>query len=77
MRYVYAALLAVLVFVAVVFMVQNLASVTVGFFTTSLKLPLSIVLLLVYLAGMLTGGMAWSLLRTWVQGARSLGTPAP
>jgi lipopolysaccharide assembly protein A len=75
MRYVYAALLAVLVFVAVFFMVQNLGSVTVGFFAASLTLPLSLVLLLVYLAGMLTGGMAWSLLRTWVRGAQTLGTP--
>jgi lipopolysaccharide assembly protein A len=74
MRYVYAALLAILVFVASFFIVQNLASVTVGFFTASLTLPLSLVLLLVYLAGMLTGGIAWSLLRTWVRGAQPLGT---
>jgi lipopolysaccharide assembly protein A len=71
MRHVYAAVLAVIVFVVAVFMVQNLPNVTVGFFTARLTMPLSIILLLVYVAGMLTGSMAWSLLRTSVRGAKS------
>ena len=71
MRYVYLALLLALAAVALLFKVQNLEAVTVQFLSASLTLPLSLLLLGVYLLGMLTGGMVLAMLRGWVQGARA------
>ena len=69
MRYVYLALLIVLTSLVFLFKIQNLESVTVSFYSLSLTLPLSILILLVYVLGMLTGGFVVSHLRTWIQGA--------
>jgi uncharacterized integral membrane protein len=69
MRNVYIALVAILATIVVIFMLQNLASVTVSFLTMNITLPLSILALLVYALGMLTGGLAWQVVRTWVRHA--------
>jgi uncharacterized integral membrane protein len=71
MRYVYIALVAVLAAIVLLFMIQNLASVTVSFLSVSLTLPLWLLALLVYVLGMLTGGFAWQVTRTWVRHAAS------
>lgn len=69
MRYAYLALLVVLAAVFFMFKFQNLDTVTVQFLSASLTLPLSVLLLAVYVLGMLTGGVVLSLVRGWVQGA--------
>ena len=69
MRNVYIALVAILASIIFLFMLQNLASVTVSFLTMSITLPLSLLVLLVYVLGMLTGGFAWQIARTWVRHA--------
>ena len=70
MRYVYLALIVLLAGLVVLFKVQNLEAATVTLFAMSVTLPLSVLVLLVYVAGMLTGGFVVQLLRTAVQGAR-------
>lgn len=69
MRYAYLALLLALASVVLLFKFQNLDTVTVQFLSASLTLPLSILLLGVYVLGMFTGGVVLSLIRSWVQGA--------
>jgi putative membrane protein len=70
MRYVYATLIAVLIVIVVMFSLQNVSSVTIAFLTMSATLPLALLVVLVYLAGVFTGGSAIALLRSWIQGAQ-------
>jgi len=69
MRYVYMALIAILAAIVILFKVQNLESVTVTLFSASVTLPVSVLVLLIYILGMLTGGFLLALLRSWVHGA--------
>ena len=69
MRYVYMALIAILAAIIILFKVQNLESVTVSLFSASVTLPVSVLVLLIYLLGMLTGGFLLALVRSWVHGA--------
>lgn len=69
MRYVYMALIAILAAIIVLFKFQNLDSVTVSLFAASVTMPVSVLVLLIYVLGMLTGGFLLALLRAWVRGA--------
>lgn len=69
MRYVYMTLIIVLTAIIVIFMLQNLRLTTVSFFAVSLTMPLALLIFLVYVLGMFTGGFTVSLLRTWFHGA--------
>jgi len=69
MRDLYLVLLLALAAVVFLFKFQNLGSVKVQFLSARLTLPLSLLLLAVYVLGMLTGGTLMSLVRTWVHGA--------
>jgi uncharacterized integral membrane protein len=67
---VYIALIVALTALVLLFKVQNLQSVTVSLLSASFTLPVSVMLFLVYVLGMLTGGFLLALVRTWVRGAR-------
>jgi len=69
MRFVYMALIVVLAGAVILFKVQNIESVTVSLFSMSLTMPISILVFLVYVFGMLTGGMALTLVRSLISGA--------
>jgi uncharacterized integral membrane protein len=66
---VYIALIVVFTAIVVLFKFQNLDAVTVSLLTASFTLPVSILLFLVYVLGMLTGGSLLALLRTWAHRA--------
>jgi len=70
MRYVYIGLIIIVTAVVLLFKIQNLTSVTVALFGMSLTMPVSLLVIVVYLLGMLTGSALWSLLRGWMQGAK-------
>ena len=70
MRYVYIALIAALTALVLLFKIQNLQMVTVSLLSASFTLPVSLLLVLIYVLGMLTGGFLFSLVRTWIRGAR-------
>lgn len=70
MRYVYMALIVAVTALVPVFEFQNLQAVTVVLLSMSVTLPLSLLVIIVYLLGMLTGGSVLSLLRSWIKGAR-------
>jgi lipopolysaccharide assembly protein A len=69
MRYVYMVLVVLGTLAVLLFMVQNLASVTVSFMSTRVTMPIWSVVVVVYVLGMITGGALWSLLRASVRGA--------
>jgi lipopolysaccharide assembly protein A len=71
MRYVYIALVVVFTAIVLLFMFQNLESATISFFTASITLPVSVLVLLTYVLGMLTGGSVLALVRAGVQRAQS------
>jgi uncharacterized integral membrane protein len=69
MRFVYMALIAIFAAIIILFKIQNLESVTVSLFSASVSMPVSVLVLLIYVLGMLTGGFMLALVRTWVHGA--------
>ncbi|MBO9651529.1 MAG: DUF1049 domain-containing protein [Variovorax sp.] len=68
-RYLYIALIVIFAGVVLLFKIQNLESVTVSLFSMSVTLPTSVLVLLVYVLGMFTGGFVLGLLRTWTNKA--------
>ena len=70
MRYVYTALIVLLTAIVLIFTFQNLTSVTVSLLSMSASLPLSTLVILVYLLGMVTGSALFGLVRSWIHGAR-------
>ncbi|MDP1526315.1 MAG: LapA family protein [Rhodocyclaceae bacterium] len=70
-RYVYIALIVIVTAVVLLFKVQNIDSVTVSLLTLSLTMPLSLLLIGVYVLGMFTGSFIVGLLRDWLHGARA------
>ena len=69
MRYVYMALIATFVAILLLFKVQNLETVTVALLGATVTLRVSVLVLLIYILGALTGGALMALMRTWVHGA--------
>ncbi len=69
MRYVYIALVVVFTAIVLLFMFQNLETATVSLFSASITLPVSVLVLLTYVLGMLTGGFVLALVRTWINRA--------
>lgn len=70
MRYVYITLIVLLTAVVLAFTVQNIEPVTVALFALRITLPLALLVMLVYVLGMVTGGALLSLLRNWISHAR-------
>jgi phosphate:Na+ symporter len=68
-RYLYIALIVVLTAIVLLFKFQNLERVTVSFLSASVTLPLSVLVLLVYVLGMFTGGSFVALVRSLIRGA--------
>ncbi|MGH8616365.1 MAG: DUF1049 domain-containing protein [Burkholderiales bacterium] len=69
MRLVYIALIVVFTGLVVLFKFQNLQAVTISLFGMSVTLPAALLVFLIYLLGMFTGGCLLALLRTWIRGA--------
>ena len=70
MRFVYIALIVVFTALVLLFKVQNFQTATVSLFSASVTLPVSLLVICVYVLGMFTGGFVTSLLRSWISGAR-------
>jgi putative membrane protein len=70
MRYLYIGLIVLFTAVVLLFKFQNLETATVSLFSASITLPLSILVIAIYVLGMLTGGCVLALLRTWISRAR-------
>ena len=71
MRWVYILIVAVFVAAIVLFVVQNREAVTMAFLGFSLRAPLAVLAVVVYILGAFTGGSLYALLRRSVQGSRT------
>jgi len=69
-RYLYIGLIVAFTALVLLFKVQNFQTATVSLFSLSVTLPVSLLLIGVYVLGMLTGGFVLALLRGSVRGAR-------
>jgi uncharacterized integral membrane protein len=69
MRYIYIALIVAFTGLVALFKIQNLEVVTVSLFSMSMSMPTSVLVLLIYVLGMLTGGFVLAALRSWMRGA--------
>ena len=70
MRFLYIGLIVVFTALVLLFKFQNLETATVSLFSASITLPLSVLVFVIYVLGMLTGGSLLALLRTWIGRAR-------
>jgi len=68
-RFLSIALIVLFTVAVLLFMGQNLESVTVSFLSLHLTLRLALVVIMFYVLGMLTGSILWSLLRHAVRHA--------
>lgn len=69
MRFIYIALIALVTAAVLLFKFQNLDTVTVSFLSMSVTLPVSVMVIIIYVLGMVTGGALWSILRGWIHSA--------
>jgi uncharacterized integral membrane protein len=70
MQWLHMAVIFVLSVVTLVFAVQNFESVTLDFLGITVSAPLAVLVILVYLLGMVTGGSLWALIRWAIGGKR-------
>lgn len=70
MRFVYIALIVVLTALVLLFKVQNLQAVSVSLLGANITMPVSVLIILIYVLGMFTGGSLLALIRTSIRGAR-------
>lgn len=69
MRYVHMAIIVLLTLLVLSFKFQNLQSVTLQLFSLIMTMPVSLLVVLVYVLGMFTGGSLWSLLKRSYRGS--------
>jgi putative membrane protein len=77
MRWVYLIVIIVFVAAIVVFAIQNRELVTMSFLGFSVRAPLAVMAVIVYVLGAITGGSLLALLRRSVQATRSMRSAAP
>lgn len=70
MKNLYTTLVILFTALVIIFVFQNTETVTVRFLTASISLPRSLMLVMVYVLGMFTGGYVMNLIRKWMRGAR-------
>ena len=70
MRYLYIGLIVVFTAIVLLFKIQNIQAATISLFSFSMTLPVSLLVIGIYVLGMFTGGFVVSSLRGWVAGAR-------
>ena len=70
MRWIHLAIIIALAAATLVFALQNLQTVTVAFLGLRITAPLAVLVAVIYLLGMATGGSVWSLMRWAWRGTR-------
>jgi lipopolysaccharide assembly protein A len=70
MRWIYLAVIILLAAATIIFALQNLEIVTMSFIGFNARLPLALLVGVVYLLGAATGGSLFALLRRSYEGSR-------
>lgn len=76
MRWIHLAIVVLFIAAVVVFAIQNLQVVTLAFLGFSLRAPVALLTIGVYVLGAITGGSLFALIRRSMQAARSVGAAA-
>ena len=71
MRYIYTATVVLLAAAVIVFCLQNSVPVGVSYLGWSIDIPLPLLVVIVYMLGMATGGAVLTFLRRSLRGAAS------
>jgi uncharacterized integral membrane protein len=74
MRWVYLTVMVLFAAAMLIFAIQNLELVTMSFLEYSIRVPLAILAIIVYVLGAATGGTLFALLRRSVQESKA-GSP--
>ena len=69
MKYLYIALIVAFTAIVLLFKIQNLETATVSLFNMSVTLPVSLLVIGIYILGMFMGGALLGLLKGWYGGA--------
>ena len=72
MRWVYLTMVVLFLAATVIFVFQNVETVTMSFLGLSVRAPLAVVAAVAYILGAVTGGSLYALLRKSVQGSRAM-----
>lgn len=75
MRYIYIFLIVLMTLIFLIFMFQNFKSTTISFFSMSITLPLSFILLIIYILGMLTGGSVVGFIKVIIKKSKTESEP--
>jgi putative membrane protein len=75
MRWLHLTIIVVLAAATLIFAIQNLESVTVSFLGLRLGAPLAVLVAVVYVLGMATGGSLWALFRWALEGSKRPAAP--
>jgi lipopolysaccharide assembly protein A len=75
MRWIHLIVIGLFLAATIIFAAQNLEIVTVSFLGFSARAPLALLVVIIYVLGMATGGSLLALLRRSLQGARLTTTP--
>jgi putative membrane protein len=70
MRWIYLAVIIVVAAATIIFALQNFEIVTISFLGSNVRVPLALLVAVVYLLGAATGGSLFALLRRSYQGSR-------
>jgi lipopolysaccharide assembly protein A len=70
MRWFYLAVIVLFAAATIIFALQNFEIVTISFLGSNLRVPLALLVAVVYLLGAATGGSLFALLRRSYQGSR-------
>jgi putative membrane protein len=71
MRWVNMAVIIIFAVATLIFAVQNFQTVAVSFLNFRISAPHALLIAIVYLLGMITGGSLWALMRRAFEGVRS------
>jgi len=70
MRWIHIIIVVLFVAAIAVFALQNLGAVTMTFLGFSVRAPLAVMVAVVYVLGMVTGGSLFSLVRRSIEGSK-------
>jgi uncharacterized integral membrane protein len=72
MRWVSMAVITIFVVATLIFAIQNFQTVTVSFLNFRISAPHALLIAIIYLLGMVTGGSVWALIRRAFERVRSI-----
>jgi uncharacterized integral membrane protein len=76
MRWAYVAVIVALAAATLTFAIQNIQNVTISFLGFSLSAPLAVLVAIIYILGMATGGSAWALMRWAIEKSKPVNRAA-